>query len=40
MKVNKQQLITVALAGIISGLVVVWLTPLAKKTPPTDYRGT
>jgi len=36
MNINKQQLITIALATAIGGLIVVWLTPLAKRTPPKE----
>lgn len=37
-KINKQQLVTSVIAGIVTGLVVIWLQPLAKKLPPRENK--
>lgn len=36
---DTRQLMTLILAAAIGGLIVVWLTPYAKRLPPRDTTG-
>jgi hypothetical protein len=36
MKIDRNALLTIALATAVGGLIVVWLTPFFKKLPPRD----